>query len=586
MKQTFHNDHQSGQPAYERIIDISETNSIVFLFGKEGQMTLRSGHAPRSDLVMIRQLSSWILHFPEGSRILCNGYPAWDGEIIHSGNFLQVRGFPFYFRGQRLWSENRDDLKIRDLAYENLPERGSYPVFCRNTRMQSGVDTEPVMILDPSEMPGRREGRLLLRFLPSLGMLAAAGFMASRGGTAMLLFSGISAVTAMAAAAFDMLGGSRQYRRRVRERHRVYSRYIEEKRQEIEAARKRESFSRHRNYPAPQDLLTLLNRFSPDLFDRSPEDRDFLHLRLGVGTVPAEKKICCKSREQLEEMDELQQLPEQLVRQYQWLHEVPVICDMKETVVLGVTGREPDRYALFKNMVLDIILRQCAGDVRIICAARPEHAHRLHWLRLIPHLSGESVIARSIAVDRDSMEHVLEYLYRELSERKEKGTYCYHILAFFYDEQGFREHPVSRFLSRGKELGISFVFFADRRADLVQGCRQVLKIQSPGNAVIVDVSDDRKQTFLTYKPVCDDEAGKAAELLAPVYTREVSLDHTLTSAYSLYQMLGIRNAAELDLGMLWKSADPDGHWQRRSASPVPESYSWTSMIPLTDPMAW
>ena len=564
MKQTFPNGHQSGQPAYERIIDISETKSIVFLCGKEGKLTLRSGHAPRSDLVMIRQLSSWILHFPEGSRILCNECPARDGEIIQNGNFLQVREFPFYFRDQRLWSENRDDLLIKDLAYENLPERGSYPVFCRNTRIQSGVDTEPVMILDPSELPRRREGRMILRFLPSLGMLAAAGFMASRGGTAMLLFSGISAVTAITAAAFDLLDGSRQYRRRVRERCSVYSRYIAEKRQEIETARKRESSSRHRNYPPPGDLLTLLNRFSPDLFDRSPEDGDFLHLRLGAGTIPAEKKIRCKIREQLEEMDELQQLPEQLVRQYQWLHGVPVICDMKETVVLGVTGREADRYALFRNMVLDIVLHQCAGDVRIICAAQPEHARRLHWLRLIPHLSDGAGTARSLAADRDSMEHVLEDLYRELSDRKDKGSYSHHILAFFYDEQGFREHPVSRFLSWGKELGISFVFFADRRADLIQGCRKVLKIQSPGNAVMVDALDDREQTFFTYEPVGDEEAGKAAELLAPVYTREVSLDHTLTSAYSLYQMLGIRNAEELDLAMIWKSADPG----RSLAAPI------------------
>ena len=581
MKQPLTIVRQNRYPEYDRVIDVAGIMSILFVPGEGGSLVLQTGFAHLGVPVMIRQMSSWILHFPDigrgqhggcspgqngqqaetlqpdGTEVLHNGSPARDGVIVEDGDFLQIGKFPFYFRDNRLWTENREELQIAGLSYENLPDQGTYPAFRRNTRILSPVDETPVEILNPSELPRQQEERLALRLLPSLGMLAAAGFMASRGGTAMLLFSGISAATGFFTAVAGVISGNRQYRRALNKRTLVYSRYIDEKRKEIEQARIKEAKLRRQHYPEPEEMLTLLRRFSPDLFERSLEDADFLHLRLGTGTVAAGKIIRYRNCEQLEEKDELQLLPEKTAKKYKWLQDVPVVCDLKETTVIGVTGRESDRYSFLKNLVLDIALHQYHSDVRMIAVAEQEHAHRLHCLRLFPHFRRDYAIFPGIALDKESMADVLESLYRELSYRKEKRIFESHILVFLYDDAAFREHPVSRFLTMGKELGVSFLFFADKRADLMPGCRQIIEIQKNGYAVITDAEDDRNQTFFTFPSVSDNREEEAATLLAPVYTQEVSLNHDLTREVSFYSMLGIERAEELDLERMWKKASPE-----------------------------
>lgn len=489
------------------------------------------------------------LRLPSGARgILRNGFPAVDGEVIRPGDFLQIREFSFYFMERRLWTQNRDDLVVHGIMYENLPDRNSYPAFQRNTRIQSYMDEEPVEILDPPPLPVEQEGNLALRLLPSLGMLAAAGLMAAKGGTTMLVFSGISAGTGVVTAVAGTLRSGKKYRKNIRKRQQVYQRYLDGKREDLEKARELECRILRSGYPDLEELMHSLFRFAPDLFERRMQDEDFLTLRLGTGHVRSKKPVHYRAHEQLEALDELSMMPEQIGQEYMWLKDVPVVCDLKETAVLGIAGKETERYAFLRNIVLDAALHHYHSDVKMIFIAEKKHADRLHWLRFLPHAYLEPQFVRGLALDAESRNSMFEYIYRELSRRRDEGMNPRkdaHFLIFFYDDVGFREHPISRFLPDAGELGVSFFFFADTRAELVQGCSQVIEIRHPGAAEMVDALNYEHRAYFSFSAVGEKKAEECVRFLAPVYTREVSLDSTLTNAYSLFQMLGVRCAEEL-----------------------------------------
>ena len=65
--------------------------------------------------------------------------------------------------------------------------------------------------------------------------------------------------------------------------------------------------------------------------------------------------------------------------------------------------------------------------------------------------------------DDESKNIVFEYLYKELTIREQNKSFEEHIVIFFFDEYGFKSHPISKFISKAKELGVTFVFFGDTK---------------------------------------------------------------------------------------------------------------------------
>src|SRR5699024_5110306 len=104
-----------------------------------------------------------------------------------------------------------------------------------------------------------------------------------------------------------------------------YNAYIEKKKAEIEQCRLEEQRTLEEIYIAQETEKKRLESFSPDLFDRVPEDEDFLCIRLGSGAVESRRPVKYKKQERLEIEDELQLMPEQICEAYKYVQNVPVV---------------------------------------------------------------------------------------------------------------------------------------------------------------------------------------------------------------------------------------------------------------------
>ena len=96
-------------------------------------------------------------------------------------------------------------------------------------------------------------------------------------------------------------------------------------------------------------------QFSGDLFDRIPEDEDFLDARIGIGNIDAVRKIEYKKQETYEaDEDELVDLPVQLSENYKQVQNAPVVVHLKEANVVGVVGSQTSLYEMLKVLFFDI----------------------------------------------------------------------------------------------------------------------------------------------------------------------------------------------------------------------------------------
>lgn len=436
---------------------------------------------------------------------------------------------------------------------------------------------DKIEILDPPSKPQKPKSNLFMKLFPSFGMLIAAGAMAFMGGT-MIIFSLISCTIAIITAVVGVMEGKKEFREKTANRIEVYQKYIASKRQEIEECRNREWTERNEIYIPAEQEIQQVETFSPDLFDRTPQDEDFLCVRLGSGPIESARQVNYKKQEKLEIEDDLSLLPEQTASFYKELQNAPVICDLKNVNAVGITGEKADRFELLKLIVTDVALRHFAADVKLFFVAEKEHAGRMHLFRFLPGAYCVQTDTRGIVTDDESKTLIFEYLYKELTMRAQEKRSYPHLLIFFYDEYGYKKHPISQFTEKGKDLGVTFLFFGQTRADIPVGCDYVVQLSGGYRGVLINAAEKSKTVPFVSSQISDTLAVRIVRTLAPVCTDEVSLEGELIKNISMFKMLNILSVEDLDLKARWSASKVT----KSMAAPVGVSKTGIVMLDLHD----
>lgn len=544
-------DFDNEQKNYDRVIDIRGQNTIVIGSAADSSIVLESQYTARDFVVLKRGNGSWILCDQRTNYgVYHNGVKAVNGEKIQNGDFISIADVSFYIKNDMLYTEASDKIYANALPTFVQSYGAEYPKFNRNIRIKQVIDDEKIEILDPPAKPQEPKNNLFTRLLPSLGMLVMAGVMAFMGG-AMVIISAISGVMSIITAIIGVRESKKDFKKKSAERIEKYNHYIEHKKNEIEICRENERISLEDIYISQECECERFISFSSDLFDRQPDDEDYLVVRFGTGDVEAKREISYKKQERLEVEDELQELPEKLSNAYYYVHEAPIVCDFKCINAIGIVGDEASRFGMFKNIVIDLCARHYQTDVKMFFIAEAHHREQVYWLRMLPHVYNDVLGIRNIVCNDESKNLVFDYLYKELSSREQSKHFDYNIIIFFYDEYGFKRHPISKFVGSAKELGVTFVFFREDKSDVPQGCDFLVELNGDNSGLLIHVEDRNKTNLFTYSAIPNEVAEQIVELLSPVYTEEISLESTLTKNITLFELLNVLAVDDLNLESRW-----------------------------------
>lgn len=563
---------------YERMIDVAGAAGLVLGTEPGCTLVLSSPYVQGDSVRLKRQGSGYMLDIKYSHYgVYINGKRASSKDTIKDGDFWSISDYFFYFKAGCLWTQIRSDMRINGLTYLDRPNRNDYPRFHRNTRKKTVVCDEKIEVLDPPSKPQKPKGSLLTRLLPSVGMLLTAAVMAFMGG-AMIIMSVISGALAILTTVLGIYEAKKDFKVSSAARIEKYNAYIERKKQEIEACRIQEAAQLEEVYISQEEVLRRFDAFSTDLFDRVPADEDFLCVRLGSGDVVSRREIEYRKQEKLEIEDDLQEMPAWLSETYRCVYNAPIVCGLKQMNAMGVVGSQAQRFVFLKNIVADLVARHYFTDVKMVFVANREHRDKIVWLRMLPHVYNEITQGRNIVCDDEGKNLVFEYLYKELTIREQQKKAAPHIVVFFYDEYGFQGHPISRFVDKAQELGVTFLFFGDTVAAIPQGCGGMVEIQDQQNAVLINTANKGETSAFTYPTLPNEQAQRLVQLLAPVYTEEISLEGTLTKNYSMYEMLNILAADDLNLDRQWSQSQV----YKSMAAPIGVSKSGPVYLDLHD----
>ena len=563
----FAADFDYAEKDYNRIIDISGVRQFTIGTSGSCDISLKSEFLKNDQLRVENQGDMLLLKLQNSTYgIYKNGQRVTSGSAkIYNRDFFSLGEYSFYYKDRQLYTTESDGMMVSQLPTHILRESKSamtYPKFNRSTRVLVKIPDEEIPVLDPPQAPQKQKRNLLLTILPSLLMVVMIiflrGMMAGSGGNlSYVLMSagmmGMGVVTSI----ITYFSTKKEYREEMEKRTTDYKAYIEEKKKEIEEYRNEERNLMNHIYYDVEKELHLAQSFSGDLFNRRPEDEDYLCVRLGTGTIEAIRKIGWKKQEAFASDDELVLMPEQIADAYKDLPQAPITTNLKEANAIGVVGTADACYGVLKNMVIDLVIRHYYKDVKLFFLISPEEAQQFRWVRQLPHVVNDEIGIRNIAFDTDSRTTLFEYLYRVLSARAgQKGPFQ-ELVIFAFDAKGIKSHPLSQFMEHASELGVTFVFFDRDKALLPQFCKDIITLDSAESGVLLKTEDENSGIPFSYHVVPDTVAERVASKLAPIYCEEVSLESTLTKSITLFELLQIYSPDDLNLDQRWASSAVD-----------------------------
>ena len=485
-----------------------------------------------------------------------------ESAVLHDGDFIFTCDASFAFNKEHLLTTH--DVAIFDMPFSDTAEQNShlvYPQINRTTRFHEVVPTEDIEIQDPPSMPEEQQRNLLISLLPILSMIVLTIVIrGSMSGNSMILFSVCSMATGAIASVFTYFETKKKNKAKGEERNKLYREYIDKRREDIKIYREKEKEILQRIYIEPEIEIRNVEEFTADLFDRSSTDEDFLDILLGRGIIESKQKIKCKNHEVFEKTDELYDLPHKLEKEFKYNSDLPVVVHGSKSNAIGIQGNIEYMGLMLNQIILDLSTRQYPTDLQIYCLCGIEFEPQMSACRMLPHLQSNALGRRNLVHDNESRDLILEKLFKEFSIREENKEYAVGspwLVICVYADADLMQHPLMQFIPQASALHALFIFLAQHREQLPQGCSYTVRLfTNVKSGLLVNMNDREADCMFDFRGVSNQEMERVSQKLAPVYSGETNLSTELARSLSFYDMPGIEGKISSDvIRSNWESAD-------------------------------
>ena len=554
------------QDNYNLSILIPEGRNVSVGGASGSDIFINDSNLSGKTALLSRRDSGWLLDTGTLSfGVMVNGFLHKEAEVaLKDSDFICINGYFFYLEKGKVYTT--DSGKVTTTLSSSLIELSEnhlkYPKFIRSVRQQYEDPDDNINVLPPQTAPAKPKKNLLLSLIPSLTMLFAMILLRGMmGGRSMLygLYFAITMGIGIVTSVITYFSSKKEYRKQMVERVEKYNKYLDDKENEIMEARDNEKNIFRRRYYSVEEEITFIERFDSRLFDKSTADKDFLDVYIGRGRVESVCPIKYNAQEFVSLDDPMMEYPEKVHDKYRFIDDMPVVLHLAGINAAGVIGVRSKLYQMAKNLLISVCSGYFWNDVKVFMVMDEIDAPDFSWIRWFRHLTSENSRMRNLIYDDQSRKSGLGFLYEELSTRDSMDettlrSLPYYVV-FLYRTDKIMNHPVMKYVAKAEKLHFSFIFFEEYEEMLNKDCDIKIYLEPQDNrGYIQKAKDGRTVQSFVYSHVDRKTAEMCALRLGCVYVDEISLESTLTKNITLYKLLGIMNAYDLDLASRWKQS--------------------------------
>lgn len=527
----------------------------------------------------------WILRDEGHNGIYADGRKIDGWRLLEYGDVLEMFGCRMVYLGEILAIMNgQEEVSVRKESLapadkESVKWMSMIPVlaqdaeaeteFAPSPRFIAEYDTAEFEIEAPPAPKVQKEKSLFMTMGPSVTMVIPMLIGVVFTGLGVL---GIGLITMVGSAAIGAFWAYMNVKNQKKndieeeeERFQKYSSYLKEKEAEL---KKQYEFNRQemiRMYPDTASCAAY-DSHSAGLWNRNPQQKDYLFIRLGTGLAPMPKNIRIPEERFTLIHDTLAGEPARIRELYKDLKDVPLGADLSAHRMIGVIGggNMEGIYPILRTAAVQIAANLNYMDVKLVLFCdgnRAEDRRLLEDLKWLPHMWNDSRTYRMAGDSRETISEVADRLLPVLRERKEaraqsrgeKTAYKVHYIFLITSMALLEGSQITNYLFRQEEsIGVTALIGAPSVAQLPNACEYMIQNDGDftGDYSVKEARNNWRKIGFDY--VSPAQVNAFAHRLAAIRVRTVETQSGIPDKYTFLEMYGAASTEDLKIAERWK----------------------------------
>lgn len=435
--------------------------------------------------------------------------------------------------------------------YEQDAEETGERYFNRAPRKRRETAIKPIAVEGPPMSMNQKKIPMMLRMGSSMVMGGAAAL----AGNFMTLISSVL---------FPFMS-SRYTEKQQQEYEKLrvskYTEYLDKKRAEIQEAIDVEREDLSQKHPMLCQLVQP-ERLSGKLWERRPNDSDFLQLRLGTGTRPLTTPIDYPPRSFELEPDELEEQMYQLVEHPYTVENAPIVLSLTETYICGLQGEKRRILDFLYELVIQLAVLHSYDEVKTVFLMDRQSLERLDAVRYLPHSWDDQRTIRLVATNEAEAYAVGEYIKNQIENEIEEQNELPKILkkrpyyiVFALEQKLFDGHEIfKQILQTDKNPGASVVTAYDA---LPKESQKIITLETDRKNICTTMGiDGGEDELFALTPITSEQAQQTLRLLANTSLKKINQGQSMPKMVSFLEMFRVGRIEQLNPLKRWQESNP------------------------------
>ncbi|TSB44902.1 type VII secretion protein EssC [Alkalicoccobacillus porphyridii] len=525
-------------------------------FSWEGDTELFSASGTTS---IIYYDGKWTV-FPEHTMTLyLNGKRLETATVIEEGDLLFSPYLTFSFLEADMLQvvshhPYQTSLKKAELPASEMKRK--YPEYRRTPRMLYDLPNDKVSFSFPSQESEDNSRSLWLIIAPPLVMLLVMGFVAlviPRG--LYIMISLAMFMTTLVTSTVTYFKEKSKRKQREETRQRVYTRYLKEKREELQQYAEKQKEVLEYHYPTYEQLKYLTKHMSGRIWEKSLESEDFLRFRIGNADIEPSYSISTSSSDfSNRDIDELLERSRELTDAYDTIKRAPIDVNFAAGMI-GLTGKQSILRREIKQILGQLAFFHSYHDVRFISVFHEEEYEHWDWLKWLPHFQVPNSYAKGFIYNEQTRDQLLTIIYEMVRERDlhedKNARFVPHLVFVVSNTSLISEHPIMEYLERkDHSIGISVLFASEVQENLSENVHTLIKyINDHEGEIVIEEGKAVHQSF--YLDRYSEHGNEEFSRLLYSLNHQVGMSHSIPDMVGFMDLLGAESVKELNVAEKW-----------------------------------
>ena len=516
-----------------------------------------------------------------------NGYRVVS-QNLNAGDFIYIMGLMIVIGHNYLAINNPDGLlKINASSFveyhaqkidesKELFDVPTKDYFFRSPRFSRAIEHAQITIDPPPQIQKAETVPLALMLGPSLtmgmtslstGILSVTNVINNGGNISQALPTMMMSVgMLLGTVLWPILTKKYEKKEKIKneaKRQKKYLEYLDSVRDEIKRKCKEQSDILSENLITLDECANRIAESKVGLWERSPGQSDFLHIRLGLGNLPLDAEIKFPEKKFSMENDTLQDAMFSLGAEPKLLSNVPISISLTDYTTVGVYGEKASTLNMLKVMLLQIVALHSYDEVKVMMITDKNNEEEWNFAKWIPHLWNNEKTIRFFASSADEVKELSAIIEKSILSREDNDNsqdyteYSPYYVILSTSKELFKKcEAAQKLLNYKNNRGFSIILTAPELKDFPKETKLVVSLDNSNSKVFV--KDDTSGQFIQFNAdsINDAALDNLSQDLANIELDLGGQGYSLPNMVTFLEMFNVSKIEHLNSLTRWKDNNP------------------------------